>query len=191
MIESFNIYDHLWGVCNINRFAGKADRQITVGHHLWHCLELANINGADNDFLLYCLVHDLPEAYYGDSPAYIKRDTTPEFSLYLDSIDKVIYPQLGISDEYRIINHAEFKKIDDNALHLEARFAFDAYEPYYWPPTTIYDEIDVIQDIYGCHPVSVYNYLLDTLVTFGETNEALRNTLHRHQPRSHPKRLGQ
>jgi hypothetical protein len=191
MVENLQVYDMVWGMCNLNRFTGKSDRQISVAAHSLHCHTIARYWQPDNHELqLYALTHDLPEAYYGDFPGFLKTHLGADFEDALRRIDNVIFDQLGLPSDLRLALESDLKRIDDNALGLEACYAFDAWEPYHWPPVDLYDKTDIIFDIVdGYDTIGVYHLYNTELEKLGETNEVLQDLLHRHRAYSHPVRL--
>lgn len=188
MIENFHVYDMVWGLTHINRFCGKGDRQVSDAAHSYHCLSLARLWQPDNtDLHLYALTHDFPEAYTNDHPGFLKKELGPDYALVMSNIDDIIYPQLGLSKEVRTQLHHDLKLIDDNALSIEAEYSFDRFESYHWPTRTLYEHTDIIEDIIGGYDdIGLYNLIINELESIN--NEALRNTLQRSWPVSHPKR---
>lgn len=188
MIENFHVYDMVWGLTHINRFCGKGDRQVSDAAHLWHCYNLTTIWQPENtDLKLYSLVHDFPEAYYNDHPGFLKVHYGPDYKFLNDEMDEIIFSQLGLTKARRIELEHDLKEIDNNALALEAEYAFDKFEAHHWPSPDLYDKIDIISDILeGYDDVGLYNLIINELE--GIDNEVLRNTLQRAQPVSHPKR---
>lgn len=191
MVENLQIYDMIWGMCHLNRFTGKADRQVSVATHSLHCHAIAALWQPDNlDLQYYALVHDLPEAYYGDFPGFLKNDLGADFVATLARIDDLVFNQLGLSKDVRLALEPDLKSIDNNALALEAAYAFDKFEPYHWPKMDIYDSIDIIEDLNLFDDVGLYNLFTDKLSTLGEHNEVLQDLLHSHRGYSHPVRNG-
>lgn len=190
MIENLQIYDMIWGMCNLNRFTGKADRQVSVAAHSLHCYDMARMWQPDNPPLqLYALVHDLPEAYYGDFPGFLKNDLGADFVETLARIDDTILSQLGLSKNVRLALEPDLKRIDNNALTLEAAYAFDAFQPYHWPSTELLtNDITMIETLCAYDSVGMYNFFIDELQIVGQYNETLQDLLHRHRGYSHPRR---
>ena len=190
MIETLQVYDLVWGTTGINRFCGMPDRQVSVAIHNAHCFCLASLWQPENEMLkLFALVHDLPEAYYGDIHGDVKKLLGPDAKQVLDDIDDKIFTQLGLSRAARIALGSDLHRIDANALALEAEYAFDKFEPYHWPPADIYNKTDVLVDlIEGYDEVGIYNYTISTLDQLGNKNEHLQELLHRHRGYSHPSR---
>lgn len=190
MIENLQIYDMIWGMCNLNRFTGKSDRQISVANHGIHCFELALIWQPENyNLQLYALTHDLPEAYYGDFPGFLKKHLGADFEDALRSIDVTIFNQLGLSSDLRLALESDLKRIDENALALEAEYAFDKFESYHWPKPDLYAETDIIEFYATDDNLGNYNSICNILETLGKHNEVLQDLLHRHRTYSHPVRL--
>jgi len=193
MIENFNVYDAVWSISNINRFCGSGDRQVTVGAHSLHCYEIAKLWQPNNlELQFYALIHDFPERYTQDVPGFLKREYGPEFKAINDKIDGIIFGQLGLGPERRIVLGADCHRVDSSALTVEASYVFDKFEPYHWPPYDLYENTDIISDwVEHSDPVGIYNSIINRLEIFGVENETLRNALRRDLPRSHPNRLRQ
>lgn len=191
MIENLQIYDMVWGMANLNRFTGKSDRNVSVLNHCLHCYEIADIWQPDNENLkLYALTHDMPEAYYGDFPGFLKKHLGADFEYALDRIDDVVFDQLGLPRDLRLALESDLKRIDENALSLEAEYAFERFEPYHWPTRDLFDDIGLTNDIFsGDDQIASYNLYISTLDHMGNENEVLRNLLYRHRSYSHPVRL--
>lgn len=191
MVENLRVYDMIWGMCNLNRFTGKADRQVNVAAHSLHCFAIAKLWQPENtDLHLYALTHDLPEAYYGDFPGFLKPELGPDFVSVLARIDDVVFSQLGLGKDVRLALESDLKRVDCNALALEAEYGFDNFEPYHWPKPDLYDKLDVISQLASFDSVSLYNLIGTELETIGDTNEALSQLLHRNRGQSHPRRDG-
>lgn len=189
MVENLQIYDMVWGLTHLNRFTGKADRQVNVAAHSLHCLLIASIWKPDNKELqLYALTHDLPEAYYGDFPGFLKNELGADFTATLARIDDLVFGQLGLSKDVRLALEPDLKRIDNNALALEAAVAFDKFESYHWPKTDIYSATDIIDELITEDDVHLYNSYNFALENLGESNEVLANLLHSHRSYSHPRR---
>lgn len=180
MIEKLHIPDMVWGLCHLNRFCGKGDRQVSVAAHLLHCYELASIWKPEDKVLqLYALTHDLPEAYYADHPGFLKPSFGPEYKDVIERIDEVIFSQIGLSKSDRIVVSDDLHRIDQNTLAIEASYAFDKFETYHWPPMDLYAETDMIHAYMALSSKALYTEYLIILESFGENNEALRNALYR------------
>jgi 5'-deoxynucleotidase YfbR-like HD superfamily hydrolase len=189
MVENLQIYDMVWGMAHLNRFTGKADRQVSVLAHSLHCHAIACLWKPDNVPLrLYALVHDLPEAYYGDFPGFLKNDLGADFTATLARIDDLVFDQLGLTKDVRLALEPDLKDIDSNALALEAAYAFDKFEPYHWPSMDIYDELDILEDCVSQDDISLYNNYNMALSLYGENNANLQDLLHNHRGYSHPVR---
>lgn len=189
MIENFHVYDMVWGLTHINRFCGKGDRQVSDAAHLLHCYYLAELWQPENqDLKLYALVHDFPEAYYNDHPGFLKVHYGPDYKFLNDEMDEIIFSQLGLTKARRIELEHDLKRIDNNALALEAEYSFDKFEAHHWPTPDLYEHTDIISGILLGHSddVALYNLIIEILED--APNEVLRNTLLRAQPVSHPQR---
>lgn len=190
MIENLQVYDMVWGTAHINRFCGKTDRPINVAVHGLHCFLIAQAWQPENYKLqLYALVHDLPEAYYGDFPGFLKGHFGPDFKGVLDDIDEKIFSQLGLPRADRIVLGDDLHRIDSSALTLEAMYGFDKFEPYHWPPLDLYHGTDIVDElITNYDAIGIYNFFNNTLDQMGQHNELLLKTLRRHSNYSHPVR---
>lgn len=188
-INQINLFDMLWGMTNLVRFTGKSDRVVTNAAHSMHCYAIACDNFPDNHQLqLYALVHDLPEAYYGDFPGFLKAKLGADFQFCLDEMDEIILTQLGLGMKTCVELHPELKQIDRTALALEAEYAFDKFEPYHWPPPELYNKTDIISGFCEYDNVGQYNLVLRALERMAEHNETLKILLDNHLRYPHPKR---
>ena len=122
------------------RFVGWGSREITVLHHSLHVLSLCRLECPTNTRLqLLALVHDFPEAIYGDIPSYIKENFSEEDKNFLWCIDRELYEKLGI--DYPTHSESEIiKKYDLQALTIEAEYVFaEEFDPKDWPRSSIID----------------------------------------------------
>lgn len=123
----------------LERFNAHTRRPISVGQHLLHCLELAEQAGYSFREKQLVVYHDVPEAYYGDIPSYIKKFLGEEANLFLHNIDVQIYEHFGIEWPKKS-EHDRVKEIDLIALALEAEYGFGtAFTVDDWPniPATV------------------------------------------------------
>jgi hypothetical protein len=135
-------------LCRLERFNAHTDFTISVGMHLLHCYKLAELKGYSERIKQLVLFHDVPEAYYGDIPSYIKTRLGVEADYQLDRIDREIYNELGI--EWPIKHeYDKVKEIDLTALTLEAMYGFGSrFNKEDWPEpfidsTSLIEEIDL------------------------------------------------
>lgn len=126
-------------LCRIERFNSHTDIPITVGQHLVHCFDIAEEMDKSERIKQLVLYHDVPEAYYGDIPSYIKTRLGDEAHYQLDRIDHEIYDELGI--EWPLKHEEdEVKEIDLTALTLEAQYGFgERFAPEDWPTPKLYE----------------------------------------------------
>lgn len=188
-IENLQIYDMIWGMCHLNRFTGKTDRPISLAAHSLHCWEIANYWQPDNEPLkLYALLHDLPEAYYGDFPGFLKSYLGAEFEYAIKEMDDIVLEQVGLTKKDRIVMHDDLKRVDNNSLAIEAMYGFDKAEPYHWPPMEFLTEDDTLASILMDDAIGSYNSIVSILIGAAEYNETLGNLLDRHSSYNHPRR---
>lgn len=188
-IENLQIYDMIWGMVHLNRFTGKTDRPISLAVHSLHCLDISRLWQPDNYKLhLYALLHDLPEAYYGDFPGFLKSYLGADFEYAIQEMDTIILNQVGLTTPERISLHADLKKIDNTSLAIEAMWGFDKAEHYHWPPMELYDDDDMLIEILTNDSVGLYNQITGELEQLADYNETLRKLLDSHHAYSHPRR---
>lgn len=189
-INKIVVGDMVWGMVNLRRFTGKSDRDVTNAVHSRHCYEIAKKWQPENYALqLYCLVHDFPEAYYGDFPGFLKVKLGAEFEYAIKEIDSIILNQLGLEDKTTIVLHDDMKKVDSTALALEACYAFSEFEPYHWPPAELYKSTDIVETLSsGYDSVGMYNLILDGLDDMARYNTTLEALLESQIAYPHPQR---
>lgn len=190
-IENLQIYDMVWGMVHLNRFTGKTDRPISLAVHSLHCYCIAKLWQPNNYTLqLYALLHDLPEAYYGDFPGFLKSSLGADFEYAIQEMDEIVLSQVGLTQKDRIVLHADLKKIDNTSLAIEAMWGFDKAEHYHWPPMELYDDDDLLIELVENDSVGLYNFIVDELFVQADHNETLRKLLNKHVGYNHPQRVG-
>lgn len=136
-------------LCRLERFNAHTTTPISVGMHLIHCYLLADKLKKSDRIKQLVLYHDVPEAYYGDIPSYIKTRLGVEAEFQLDKVDREIYKELGIAWPKKR-EHDEVKEIDLTALTLEAKYGFETrFHPEDWP-TPLLNSTEWIEDIDLC-----------------------------------------
>lgn len=143
----------------LERFNAHTRRPISVGQHLLHCYYLAEDLGYSFRERQLVLYHDVPEAYYGDIPSYIKKFLGEEASLFLHNIDVQIYEHFGIEWPKKS-EHDRVKEIDLIALTLEAQYGFgDVFLSEDWPKIPDYVNTTILGDIIPSAASAVANSL--------------------------------
>lgn len=133
-------------LCRLERFNAHTDIPISVGQHLIHCYDIAEDLDLSPRIKQLVLYHDVPEAYYGDIPSYIKIRLGDEAHFQLDRVDKEIYKELGIEWPKKS-EEDQVKMVDLTALTLEAKYGFGKrFNPDDWPEP-ILKSTDLIQSI--------------------------------------------
>lgn len=109
------------------RFSGHfADEPpLTVAQHTLLCLHLAeDLFPGDREVAVGCVIHDFPEAYYGDITTPVKKKLGDAFGEFVGPIDRAVEKtfwhianQNGPSEEVRL----QVKVCDLLALDIERR----------------------------------------------------------------------
>lgn len=147
-------------LANINRFAGHANRQVSVGAHTLHCYWIGQHAGFNNYVLQNILFHDVPECIYNDIPSYAKRELGEDAHAWMYEQDQLLLDRFNVAgivtDEAKRV-----KQVDMNALTLEAMYAFDKFDPKWWPTPTLYTKTDLIELLCTYPPDVIERRLLD------------------------------
>lgn len=86
----------------IYRFTGhyKDQEPLTVAQHTWLVLELSKYLFPDDRAVQFdCLLHDFPEAYYGDIATPLKKLFGKAYKDYTSGVDAVVYEKLWKIEE--------------------------------------------------------------------------------------------
>lgn len=122
------------------RFNGhhKDNPPLTVAQHTWLCCDLATqVFPGEDDVWFDCLLHDMPEAYYGDISTPFKRALGADLKKITNPIDCLLYEKLWgeLPENYSEI--ASKRKVCDLlALDIERRSMWiDQRGKDLWPET--------------------------------------------------------
>lgn len=123
--EDISLKDISASLNYLYRFNGHhKDREpLTVAQHTLLCMHIAEMLFPDDlDILFNCLLHDMPEAIYGDIPTPVKRMLGADAKAYLSHVDDVVYEALW-KDKYTLNDEVEqnTKTCDLLALDIERR----------------------------------------------------------------------
>lgn len=107
------------------RFTGhhKDKKPLTVAQHTWLCVELAKLMFPnEKDVQFGCLLHDMPEAYYGDVATPFKRLLGSSLKDITNYFDEQVYhalwkPQYIFDEELE----SKVKMCDLASLDIERR----------------------------------------------------------------------
>ena len=95
--EDVDIGDIVAALCKLVRFTGHCRGMYTVAQHSVHVADLV-----PSELCYAALLHDAPEAYYGDFSRPLKQAANlisrGHFSQMLHRIDVVVFDALGIAD---------------------------------------------------------------------------------------------
>lgn len=129
-VDDVNLNDINRSLNHIYRFTGhyKNREPLTVAQHTKLCIILADMFfKKEIDVKFDCLLHDMPEAYYGDIATPVKRLLKKSYKGAIDKIDNVVYealwPNRDISKYQEI--HDKSKTCDLIALDIERRAMWD------------------------------------------------------------------
>ena len=117
------------------RFNGHTSRFYSVAHHC--VLASKFVDGSDERYALYALLHDAAEAYIGDLPAPVKC-LLPEFKRIEYGILRAVYAKAGIPAEEQLCEAdranvvSAVTRVDLRLLLTERNQLMDA-PPEPWP----------------------------------------------------------
>jgi len=155
-------------LCNQLRFNGLGDRDISIGHHSFHCLQLARIwRPLDVELHKLVLFHDFPEFFTGDITTYAKNTLGESFKKTIHKLEDQILYSMGVNIASWNRRKGHVKIVDYNALTLEAQYCFNGFDPKDWPPLTIYDDTDIIRDIANYDLFGMKRVLLNEIDYYG------------------------
>lgn len=107
------------------RFTGhfKDVEPLTVAQHTWLVMDICrHLFPGDKATEFDCLLHDMPEAYYGDIATPLKRLFGDAYKNYTSSVDKVVYEKLWKLEEPFSDDIKEKRKVCDLlSLDIERR----------------------------------------------------------------------
>lgn len=126
----------------IYRFTGhwKDKEPLTVAQHTWLVYSLAKeFYPNDKATQFNCILHDMPEAYYGDVATPLKRLFGDAYVKFARDIDSVVYSVLWKRKEpFDEEVETRTKICDSIALDIERRNMWSSqYGKKYWPPEPI------------------------------------------------------
>lgn len=133
---------------NLKRFTGhySFSRPLSVAQHTYLCTMIAErLYPKDNGVKLMCIIHDFPEAYYGDLSSPLKRFLGEAYREKIKDIDRIIYETLW-NKRYEIPDYVspdfftrynspytdyseECKKCDHISLRIEQNMLFGTFPP--------------------------------------------------------------
>lgn len=109
----------------IYRFTGhwKDVPPLTVAQHTLLTMRLSKIFFPDERVVEFdCLLHDMPECYYGDIATPMKRILKKEYKEFTTHVDNVVYDVLwGLTEEFTPEVESKRKLCDLMALDIERR----------------------------------------------------------------------
>lgn len=126
--EDVDLGDITVSLNRIRRFGGhsKDIEPLTVAQHTLLCINLSEVMfPGDRKTRFDCLLHDMPEAYYGDIPSPVKNIFGEAIRPWCEHIDTMVYNKLWKDSKYTKTDYWETKgrrKICDlMALDIERR----------------------------------------------------------------------
>lgn len=124
-VDDISLEDINTSLNYIYRFTGhhKDVPPLTVAQHTKLVMRLSSILFPDElDVKFDCLLHDMPEAYYGDIATPLKRLMKNDYRELANKIDDVIYTKLWIIDDPFTKEVEEKRKVCDLlSLDIERR----------------------------------------------------------------------
>jgi 5'-deoxynucleotidase YfbR-like HD superfamily hydrolase len=124
-VEDVDIHDINQSLNYLYRFTGhhKDKEPLTVAQHTRLCMILARDLFWDDPVVEFdCLLHDMPEAYYGDIATPLKKRFGDTYRNYAQDIDDLVYMKLWcLDDEFTPDVENKRKICDGLALDIERR----------------------------------------------------------------------
>ncbi len=133
---------------NIRRFTGHYafSPPLSVAQHTYLCTMIADrLYPRDFGVKLMCIIHDFPEAYYGDLSSPLKRFLGDGYREKIKDIDKTVYTKLwrqyrwvttnsDLAEGYdELTDYNEYaeqcKKCDHISLRIEQNMLFGTFPP--------------------------------------------------------------
>lgn len=139
----------------MRRFNGhhKDKEPLTVAQHSYLCMKIAETMFPNNkDVMLGCLVHDWPEAYYGDIATPFKKMMGEDLKKVTEPIDNAVYGAFLEEDFDMELLELEVKICDLLALDIERRNMWKStYGVDKWPevpssPFSAQDKTDLFDE---------------------------------------------
>jgi 5'-deoxynucleotidase YfbR-like HD superfamily hydrolase len=96
--EHIKLRDIAHALSLINRYGGHTKYRYSVGLHCLLGAEQMKKDGHNDLTILYFLLHDAPEAYYGDIPRPLKVVLGDLYTQLEDNVMRVIWKALGLRE---------------------------------------------------------------------------------------------
>lgn len=124
-LEDVSVSDISNSLNHVYRFTGhhKDKKPLTVAQHTWLCMEISKMMFPGEPAVEFgCLLHDMPEAYYGDVATPFKKMLGDNYRKITDAFDNTVYAILW-KDKFTYDEDVENKvKICDRiSLDIERR----------------------------------------------------------------------
>lgn len=139
-VEDVDLFDINQALNCLYRFTGhhKDKKPLTVAQHTWLTVELSKMMfPGETEVELACLLHDMPEAYYGDLATPWKKILGPMLKELQYPFDKAVHEALWLSGyHYDEEVHDKMKACDLASLDIERRNLWKSqYGKDKWPET--------------------------------------------------------
>lgn len=155
--DDINIEDIDRALNYIYRFTGhsKDEEPLTVAQHTKLCMNISDIIFPNDVTVKFdCLLHDMPEAYYGDLATPLKRLFGEEYRKYSEVIDRLVYNKLWKLDDPFTEEIEQKRKVCDLiSLDIERRVMWrDQRGKIFWPQEqikvfTLNDKYDMFYEV--------------------------------------------
>lgn len=135
--ESVQIADIAHGLSRQCRYLGHVDSHYSVAQHCVHIAEVLFYRKMPLELCLLGLLHDAPEAYFGDMPSPLKRTMPPAVRDWFDELERpcreiICSKWLPSYSEKDLLRHEEIHRLDVAIQAEEAKY-YLANRHFEWP----------------------------------------------------------
>lgn len=139
-VEDVDLFDINQSLNSLYRFTGhhKDKKPLTVAQHTWLTMELSKLMfPGETEVLFDCLLHDMPETYYGDMATPWKRILGDQLRKLQATFDDAVYEALWVIDTpFTEEVESKRKMCDLASLDIERRNMWKSqYGKGNWPAT--------------------------------------------------------
>ena len=135
--ESISIADIAQGLAHECRYLGHVDSHYSVAQHCVHIAEALYYTNRPMELCLLGLLHDAPEAYFGDMPSPLKKTMPPAVRNWFEELERpcreiICAKWLPSYSEKDLLKHEEIHALDV-AIRVEEAKYYLANRHFKWP----------------------------------------------------------
>lgn len=135
--ESISIADIAHGLAHQCRYLGHVEGHYSVAQHCVHIAEVLFYRRMPQELCLLGLLHDAPEAYFGDMPSPLKKTMPPAIRDWFEALEKpcreiICAKWLPSYTEKDLLKHEEIHGLDVAIQAEEAKY-YLANRHFKWP----------------------------------------------------------